>query len=156
WPWLAHIASAAGCTRPIRLAGTIATVDADTGAILTTRHTADMPDGIIYKPCGNRRETVCPSCARTHQRDAYPPVRAGLVGGKAIPHTVAEHPALFVTLTAPSFGQVHTRPVPRHTCANRRHCDCRPRPCHPGHTKLCRHGKPTVCFARHERDDPRL
>jgi hypothetical protein len=83
-------------------------------------------------------------------------VRAGLVGGKGIPDHVAHHPALFVTLTAPSFGRVHTRPVAKHTCEKRRHCDCRPRPCHPGREAACVHGRPAVCFARHERDDPRL
>ncbi len=112
-----------------------------------------MPDGVIYKACGNRRESVCPSCSKVYQRDAYQLVRAGLVGGKGVPETVATHPCLFVTLTAPGFGAVHTRPVPKHTCANRRRCDCRPLPCHPGRTTPCPHGKPTVCFARHEVDD---
>jgi hypothetical protein len=156
WPWLSHVASAAGCTRPIRLAGTINHVDASTGRILEQRRTADLPDGVLYKACGNRRESVCPSCARTYQRDAYQLVRAGLVGGKGVPETIAIHPTLFITLTAPSFGAVHTRPVPKHTCAKRRQCDCRPRPCHPGRDTECVHGRPAVCFARHERDDQRL
>ena len=30
-------------------------------------------------------------------------------GGKGTPATVAEHPCVFTTLTAPSFGPVHTR-----------------------------------------------
>jgi hypothetical protein len=83
-------------------------------------------------------------------------VRAGLVGGKGVPDSIATHPTLFVTLTAPSFGPVHTRPVPKHTCTKRRLCDCRPRPCHPGREAECVHGRPAVCFARHERDDTRL
>jgi hypothetical protein len=156
WPWLGHVASAAGCSQPIRLAGVMHQVEADTGRILASRSTADMPDGVLYKACGNRRESVCPSCARTYQRDAYQLVRAGLVGGKGIPDHVATHPALFVTLTAPSFGPVHTRPVPKHICTHRRHCDCRPRPCQPGRDAGCAHGRPAVCFARHERNDPRL
>jgi hypothetical protein len=156
WQWLGHVAPASGCTRPIRLAGAIHQVDAGTGQILSTRDTAGMPDGVIYKACGNRRESVCPSCARTYQRDAYQLVRAGLVGGKGVPADVATHPCLFVTLTAPGFGPVHTRPVTKHTCANRRRCDCRPRPCHPGREGTCPHGQPAVCFARHEPDDARL
>jgi len=59
----------------------MATVDAATGRILSERHTADLPDGVIYKPCGNRRESVCPSCSQRYKRDAYQVVRAGLVGG---------------------------------------------------------------------------
>lgn len=157
WPWLAHVTPAGGCTAPIRLAGQIHTVEADTGRILSTRSTADMPDGVLYKACGNRRESVCPSCSKTYQRDAYQLIRAGLVGGKGIPDTVAGHPCLFLTLTAPGFGPVHTRPIPKHTCENRRRCDCRPRPCHPGRKdQPCPHGRPVVCFARHQSDDPTL
>ena len=47
--WLRHIAPAAGCTRPIRLAGHIAHHRAATGRLLANRHTAAMPDGVIYK-----------------------------------------------------------------------------------------------------------
>jgi hypothetical protein len=157
WEWLGHVTPAGSCTRPIRLAGDIHTVEADTGRILATRSTADMPDGVLYKACGNRRESVCPACSKVYQRDAYQVVRAGLVGGKGIPNTVAQHPCLFVTLTAPGFGPVHTRPIPKHTCETRKRCDCRPRPCHPGRKdQLCPHGQPTVCFARHEPDTPVL
>jgi hypothetical protein len=44
-----------------------------------------------------------------YQRDAYRIVRSLLVGGKGVPETVSQHPAVFSTLTAPSFGEVHTR-----------------------------------------------
>lgn len=155
--WLDHIRAAASCTRPIRLVGTIDTVEPATGRRLTRTSTADMPDEVIYKACGNRRATVCPSCAQTYQHDAYQLLRAGLVGGKGIPDTVARHEAVFATFTAPSFGTVHTRAVTRHTCAYRRRCDCRPDPCHPRRdTGLCPHGRPAVCFARHEPGDPQL
>jgi len=36
-------------------------------------------------------------------------VAAGIRGGKGVDPDVTEHPQLFVTLTAPSFGAVHTR-----------------------------------------------
>ena len=78
-----------------------------------------MPDGVIYKPCGNRRVTTCPGCAETYRRDAYHLIRAGLTGGKGITPDVATHPAVFVTFTAPSFGPVHTRPVRQHTCTDK-------------------------------------
>jgi hypothetical protein len=155
--WLHHVKAAAACTRPVRLAGTMATVEAATGRIMSARHTADMPDGVIYKPCGNRRETVCPTCSARYKRDAYQVVRAGLVGGKGVPEQVAHHPAVFPTLTAPSFGEVHTRVVKRHTCARRTACDCRPEPCHARRDlNLCPHGVRLACFARHGADDPRL
>jgi hypothetical protein len=141
----------------VRLAGSILTIDLAARRILDERHTADMPDGVIYKACGNRRESVCPSCSKLYQRDAYQVVRAGLVGGKGVPEQVAHHPAVFPTFTAPSFGEVHTRVVKRHTCARRTDCDCRPEPCHPRRDlTVCEHGMRLVCFARHELDDPRL
>ena len=58
--WLEHVTPAAGCTRPIRLAGDIATIDPATGQTPRHGHTADMPDGVIYKPCGNRRDSRLP------------------------------------------------------------------------------------------------
>src|SRR5262245_12645596 len=101
--WLDHVTSAAGCSHPIRLAGRVTTRDTTTGAITTTLSTEDMPDGVIYKNCGNRRAAVCPSCSVTYRRDAYQLIRAGLVGGKGVPTTVADHSAVFATFTAPGF-----------------------------------------------------
>jgi hypothetical protein len=155
--WLHHISAAAGCTRPVRLAGAIDDIGAGTGDRFSTMDTASMPDGVIYKACGNRREAACPSCALIYQRDAYQLIRAGLVGGKGIPDTIATHPTLFVTFTAPSFGPVHTRVVGTHACGRRNHCDCRPRPCHPDRNRpTCPHGVLMTCSARHDHDDARL
>jgi hypothetical protein len=155
--WLHHIQPAATCVRPVRLAGTIHTIETGTGRVLSTVDTATMPDGVIYKPCGNRRASACPACSQRYKRDAYQVVRAGLVGGKGVPTDVASHPAVFPTLTAPSFGEVHTRVVKRHTCANRRRCDCRPEPCHARRDQpRCPHGHPLACFARHADTDAQL
>jgi hypothetical protein len=155
--WLEHVRAAAGCTRPIRLAGTVHTVDPATGQLVTSTDTTAMPDGVIYKPCGNRRASVCPSCSTVYQYDAYQLLRAGLAGGKSIPDTVGSHPAVFATFTAPSFGTVHSRVVRKHTCRDRARCQCRPLPCHVRRDiGECMHGQPAVCFARHEPDDPVL
>jgi hypothetical protein len=155
--WLSHVQPAAACTRPIRLAGTLTTVEAATGRLLAERSTADMPDGVIYKPCGNRRASVCPTCSKLYQNDAYQVVRAGLVGGKGVSEQVAHHPAVFPTFTAPSFGEVHTRVVRRHTCTRRKDCDCRPEPCHARRDlTVCPHGVRLACFARHDASDARL
>ena len=108
--WLAHTANTRGCVRPVRLTGQLHTVEKATGRILDTRHTVtDMPDGVLYVPCGDRRASVCPPCAETYRADTYQLIRAGLAGGKGVPPSVASHPAVFATLTAPSFGPVHTR-----------------------------------------------
>ncbi|GAA1857233.1 replication initiator [Asanoa iriomotensis] len=156
--WLDHVRAAAACTRPIRLAGDIYTVarTPDRAVVLEHVRTADMPDGVIYKPCGNRSESVCPSCSARYKRDAYQIVRTMLVGGDGVPDTVARHPGLFATFTAPSFGTVHTRWVKNHTrtCRGRKRCDCRPEPCHARRDlSVCRHGKRLVCFARHADTD---
>jgi hypothetical protein len=155
--WLSHVRPASGCSRPVRLAGDGMVVEAGTGRLLAAWDTARMPDGVIYKACGNRRAAVCPSCSVRYQRDAYHLVRTGLVGGKGVPEHVATHPAVFPTFTAPSFGAVHTRVVRRHTCAKRVDCDCRAEPCHARRqAPACPHGVRLVCFARHEATDPRI
>jgi hypothetical protein len=155
--WLDHIWPAAACTRPVRLRGDIRHIDPATGELLRTVPTIGMPDGVIYKPCGNRRVTTCPGCAETYRRDAYHLIRAGLIGGKGINPAVATHPVVFVTFTAPSFGPVHSRPVRNCTCPDKTRCTCRPEPCHARRdAATCDHGRPAACFARHTRDDPRL
>jgi hypothetical protein len=155
--WLDHIWHAAACTRPIRLRGQVKHIDPATGELLRTVTTDTMPDQVMYKPCGNRRATTCPGCAETYRRDAYHLIRAGLIGGKGITPAVATHPAVFLTLTAPSFGPVHTRPVRQHTCTDRTRCTCQPQPCHARRDlTTCPHGRPVYCFTRHHRDDTRL
>jgi hypothetical protein len=104
------------------------------------------PDGILRKACGNRREAVCPSCAERYRGDAYQLIAAGLRGGKGVPETVTEHPALFVTLTAPSFGLVHSRPLGPDGTPRR----CRPRRDAP----VCPHGFRLSCGRVHDEDDP--
>ncbi|MFE0152838.1 replication initiator [Nonomuraea sp. NPDC059007] len=155
--WLRHVESAAACTHPVRLQGTLATVDTRTGEILTHRHTTTLPDGVIYKACGNRRHTVCPSCATLYQADAFHLVRAGLVGGKTVPTSVRHHPAVFATFTAPTFGEVHTRVVRNCTCRDKMRCTCRAEPCHARRTpETCPHGTQLACWRRHGVGDEHL
>lgn len=155
--WLDHIWPAAGCTHPVRLYGDIHRVNPATGEITSTASTDTMPDGVIYKPCGNRRVSSCPSCAEIYRRDAFWLIRTGLIGGKGISPAVAAHPAVFATFTAPSFGPVHSRPIRRHVCANRERCRCKPEPCHARRdAEVCPHRRPVACFTRHGRDDPLL
>jgi hypothetical protein len=105
------------------------------------------PDGMLFKACGTRRESRCPSCSATYRADAYQLLAAGLQGGKGVPETVASHPRLFVTFTAPSFGRVHTRDAKGRLVL----------PCHPYRQGArCPHGLRAGCWHRHDEDDPRL
>jgi hypothetical protein len=140
--WLAHVTSVGGCERPIRLVGHLHTIDPTTGQILSSRSTETLPDGVVYVPCGDRRASVCPACAETYRADTYQLIRAGLVGGKGVPDTVATHPVVFATFTAPAFGPVHSRVVDRRTG--------RVKPCRMRRTlERCRHGRILACPQRH-------
>jgi hypothetical protein len=155
--WLSHVWTAAACSRLIQLRGSVRYADPATGEVTGTISTDDLPDRAIYKPCGNRRASTCPGCAETYRRDSFHLIRAGLAGGKGIPETVAAHPVVFATFTAPSFGPVHSRPVRRHTCAGKQHCRCKPEPCRPRRDAgTCPHGRPLTCYRRHAAGDERL
>lgn len=145
--WLAHVMPAAACSNPVRLRLT-ATWHGDDGASETERVTDDMPDGVMYVACKNRRASVCPACSETYRADTFHLVKAGLVGGKGVPESVAEHPCFFVTLTAPAFGPVHTRVLG----SNGRVRPCRVR----RFGTVCEHGREIVCHERHAENDPRL
>jgi hypothetical protein len=142
----AQLRSSGYCARPVRLVGHIETCTGDGRRRVWSTRTE--PDGILRKACGNRREAVCPPCAERYRQDAYHLIAAGLRGGKGVPDTIAEHPAIFVTLTAPSFGLVHTR---------RLGPDGRPRRCRPRRdAPTCPHGVRLSCAALHAEDDPCL
>ncbi|MFI9556139.1 replication initiator [Nonomuraea endophytica] len=145
--WASQIRRTGGCRQPIHLRGHVLHVDPATGQRLHTYTTATEPGGVLRLPCKTRRASRCPSCAETYRADTYHLIRAGLAGGKGVPETVATHPALFVTLTAPSFGPVHTRRE-----RNGKHLPCRPR----RDARTCPHDHPTSCGVRHSADDPRL
>ena len=132
------------CAHPIRLIGSVTSVDAATGEVVRTYSTNGEPDGLLLKACGTRRATRCPSCAATYASDARILVRSGLSGGKGVPDTVSTHPMVFATLTAPSFGTVHgTR--------------SKNGPCRPGAKgQRCAHGKRLSCWHRHHDGDALL
>jgi hypothetical protein len=145
--WAELVAQAGYCHHPIRLAGRVDHADRTTGEVRTVYDSEREPDGVLLKACGTRRESRCPSCAATYRADAYQLLAAGLKGGKGIPETISEHPRLFVTFTAPSFGRVHTRKAQGRLVL----------PCHPYRQGArCPHGLRAGCWHRHEEDDPRL
>jgi hypothetical protein len=138
--WAAQIRRTDGCRQPINMRGTILHVDPATGRRLHTYTTHSEPGGVLRLPCKTRRATRCPACAKTYRGDTYQLIRARLVGGKGVPASVSEHPCLFVTLTAPSFGPVHTR----------RERGGKTLPCHPRRDATpCPHRLVISCTVRH-------
>jgi hypothetical protein len=145
--WMELVAQAGYCHHPIRLTGRVEQADPSTGEVRQVYTTEEEPDGVLLKACGTRRESRCPSCAATYRADAYQLLAAGLKGGKGVPESVAGHPRLFVTFTAPSFGQVHTRKAQGRLVL----------PCHPYRQGArCPHGRRDGCWHRHDEDDSRL
>jgi hypothetical protein len=145
--WAELVAQAGYCHHPIRLAGRVEHADRSTGEVRTVYDSEREPDGVLLKACGTRREARCPSCAATYRADAYQLLAAGLKGGKGVPESVAGHPRLFVTFTAPSFGRVHARKAQGRLVL----------PCHPHRQGArCPHGLRDGCWHRHAEDDPRL
>ncbi|MFB7245474.1 replication initiator protein RepSA [Streptomyces populi] len=110
--WQEQIKRTGGCAHPIRLQGQTVTRDRATGDVLYSYSTENEPGGMLRVACGNRRASRCPACAWTYAGDTYHLIRAGITGdvNKGVPAVVQDHPRVFATLTAPSFGPVHNRP----------------------------------------------
>ncbi|MGW7106209.1 replication initiator protein RepSA [Streptomyces xanthophaeus] len=113
--WKDQVHRTGGCSDPIHITGWTLAKDKTTGATLHRYSTEDEPGARLRIACGNRRASRCPSCAWTYAGDTYHLIRAGLAGDdrRDIPAAVREHPRVFATLTAPSFGPVHNRPAGR-------------------------------------------
>ncbi|MFD9740638.1 replication initiator [Umezawaea sp. NPDC059074] len=127
--WRDKVTAIGGCAAPIRLFGAWQLHDTTTGSVMA--HLG----GEVFIPCGNRRQSVCPTCSDRYAADAFHLMHAGLSGGsKGVPLTVAEKPRVFATLTAPSFGSVHNRRT------------------HPKSGKVI----PCACGDYHHPDDPRI
>ncbi|GAB2674715.1 replication initiator [Thalassiella azotivora] len=148
--WGEQASSCGFCARPVRLRGSATTVDRATGEVLSAYDSAAEPDGVLYVRCGNRRAAVCRSCSHEYKGDMWHLLAAGAAGGmKGVPTSVAAHPLVFATVTAPGFGPVHTTRRDRAGKAGR----CRP---FRRGGRLCAHGRPTWCARVHGEDDPVL
>lgn len=119
--WWGRVRSSGYCAHPIHLTRTH-------GGTTTT----------VYARCENRRETVCPACSDLYALDTWHIVTQGLT-----PEHAADGTAIFVTLTAPSFGAVHTRRTNQAPCA--------PTPSVP-----CPHGTHITCAVTHQPGDDNL
>ena len=124
------------CSHPIRLRGEMVNLA-----------TGEVGERILRVACKDRRHVVCPSCSYLYKADAWILVSSGLVGGKGTPDLVGTHPRLFVTLTAPSFGSVHT-------IGKRGGCVARSRT--ESQLASCPHGQPTFCRLHHGEKDALL
>jgi hypothetical protein len=115
--WRAKVHTVGGCAQPVRLIGRTEIRHATTGQVLHGH------GGDILVPCGNRRASVCPACSDRYAANAYHLLSAGLAGGaKGVPEQVTTHPRSFLTLTAPSFGPVHSGGTTAR--GRRRRCRC--------------------------------
>ncbi|MDT5256799.1 MAG: hypothetical protein QOD10_1879 [Mycobacterium sp.] len=127
--WWRRAESVGFCAHPIQLTGTD-----EFGR-----------DRVVWTRCNNRRAQICPSCSDLYARDTWQLVHAGTSGGHHdIPATVADRPQVFVTLTAPSYGPVHTTA----RAGDKRHRVCRDHH-HTGGYRRCPHGKPLWCTTTH-------
>ncbi|SHN34052.1 replication initiator [Cryptosporangium aurantiacum] len=146
--WQQQLQHCGYCSRPVRLRGRI-THRTPGGRRAVTYSTHSEPDGVLLVRCGNRRASACPSCSREYAGDMWQLLYAGAAGGrKGVPESIRNHPLIFATLTAPSFGPVHTTRE-----GNRR---CHPRPAGAQPQRRCQHGRATVCTAVHDHRDPAL
>ncbi len=101
---------------------------------------------IVWARCNNRRASVCPSCSDLYARDTWQLVAAGTTGGRHhIPTSVSSHPQVFATLTAPSFGPVHS--PTGDICRDHRRI---------GEFRRCSHGKPLWCNTNHNHNDRKV
>jgi hypothetical protein len=138
--WVRGLEKLGGCVAPVLMMGHTIVHHKATGAVVHRFSSEEMPYRVLMLPCRNRRESVCLPCSLLHNGDSFAIVRAGLSGGKGVPQSVATHPRVFGTVTAPSLGLVHTARGGRL---------CRPRRDRP----VCPHGRALSCNARHAPGD---
>ncbi len=103
----------------------------------TTDSSSDVVLGQGWANDGYTAASIDPSPAASATCYRRPASRAGA------------HPCVFATLTAPSFGPVHSRRLRGKTVL-----PCRPR--RDAHARRCPHGYDISCPTRHVDDDPRL
>jgi len=109
--WRHKVESVGGCAKPIRLSGTHRLEHKTNGAPIY------HAEGDAFVACGNRRESVCPTCSNRYAADAFHLIRAGLAGGsKGVPESVTAKPRAFVTasvLWQAHAGQLWSRFIQR-------------------------------------------
>ena len=148
--WEHQLEATGHCSHPVRLAGRIDAIDRATGQPAPIYNTDAEPGGVLRIACGNRREHVCPTCSQIYKNDARQIIRTGLTGGKGMPDSIAGHPCVFATLTAPGYGPVHAI----RTSRAGRSLPCRAR--RDAHQRRCPHGRDISCPRIHHDGDAKL
>ena len=144
--WAARVEQLGGCEHPVYLRGRTIVRARATGAVLAVFDAASQPGGVLMLPCGNRRASRCSPCSQVYKDDTFHMLNAGLMGGKGVPESVASHPRVFATFTAPSFGPVHHRVIGEGGAV---------KPCTPRRERpVCEHGAQLLCMERHAEGDP--
>lgn len=131
------------CERPIQLSCDSLSARSKQSLSKTGTPKSSDFEGLYFKSCGTRRRNLCEPCSKIYQGDARQIILAGLLGGKGVSEQVATHPAIFATLTAPSFGPVHR--------ANKTNGNIES--CHGATKRRCPHGKLMSCPVGHESSD---
>ena len=126
-----ELQGSSNCSHPIRLRGEMVNVA-----------TGEVSERDLRIACKDRREVVCPACSYLYRADTWILVSTGLVGGKGTPEVVGTHPRLFITLTAPSFGPVHTIRDSGSCVVRKRNANSQ-----------CLHRRPNSCARRHSDKD---
>lgn len=129
-----ELQGSSNCSHPIRLRGE-----------MINTATGEISERDLRVACKDRREVVCPACSYLYRADTWILVSTGLVGGKGTPVVVGTHPRLFITLTAPSLGAVHT-------IRDSGSCIARSR----SMKSFCLHSLSTSCSRRHKENDVEL
>jgi hypothetical protein len=102
---------------------------------------------VLQVPCKTGGRLATSTAPRSTAPTRISASGRGLTGGKGVPAAVAAHPYLSVTLTAPSFGAVHSR----------RERNGKTLPCHPRRDGgTCPHGQSVSCGEHHHPDDSRI
>ena len=149
---LEEISRAGSCAHPIRIA--------------VLREGAPSENHVMLVACKDRRAVLCPACAHTYKGDAWQVVASGLRGGKGVPAEAGMRPRIFVTLTAPSFGAVHSGGVRSGSGPSGGDSSARGdiagmsgetrRICQRGRPGRCPHGVLRACPRIHDASDPLL
>ncbi|MEV4072243.1 replication initiator [Nonomuraea fuscirosea] len=148
--WAGQVERAGHCVRPIQLAGSATTVNTQTGEVEAAYSSSGEPGGVLLVACKDRRESVCPPCAARYRADAWHVFAAGVTvaNGDGDSHDgrgqSVTNPLVLATFTAPSFGRVH---------AARDGGICRMHRGGKRARRVCEHGRPVWCAARHDARD---
>lgn len=142
--WKIAVETAGMCRNPVHIRPVIdgEPLGSEGLAMTTYRNTYSMR-------CLSRRVGVCPSCSMLYKIDVDLLAELGLNG------VYETHQKWFVTLTAPSFGLVHSAHMRKAKPAKngKKAQPAKPARCHGGPNRYCEHSTKISCGQIHGKDD---